>query len=1413
MKIVVSEGGSYIELVDAAQSDQISKLTELLANLFAEILKLDSVGPTDDFFALGGTSISAMRLMAQLSTRLGETYPISAILCDPSPSAIAAAITACEKDLLTIVHQPEIQTAPVSIGQKEIWIAHEREPESAAYNVAFALDIGGDLNIPALQEGWNYILEKHAVLRTRISRNKADPIQIIESEITVPLGIEKIPEASDEELDAVLSEHSQRPFNIEAAPLVRSNLFVLGETRSVLLIVFHHMIIDEWSIGIILDDLAHFYREYPNNAKNQATEIQNGEASNPLFFVDFARWQTKAIRSGMMEQQLDYWSNVLTGATPEIALPRDLVSLDNPGSQGDSVNIAIPEILSERIRELARNAHISEFTWVLSAVAAYLYRISNQADFVIGTPFAARSIPAVQNIVGYFLNTLPLRFRVDGRQTFSEFSHETQSNVHDAMENSDVPYSHLIETLRPTRDKFARPFFQVLFANNEDLASDLDFPGLELRQHPVNVHSSKTDLTILTTLSEGIFKAKFEFNTSVFNRATAESMAEAFRTFIIDLVALPEGSISGFQLMSDEDQERLYAQQNNNKQDYPKDLCIPALFDEVAENRPTCLALKFGDVDVTYGELKSESEHVARLVAQSGIAASSNIAITLPRGPSLIAAMLGVLRAGCTYVPLDPSYPVERLEFMLADSKVKGLIGELPFDQSQLQISPEVIKYNGTVTAGSKPDFVTILSKIDPDHPAYVMYTSGSTGRPKGVVVTHRNITSLLKNVDFVDLSPESRILQISSTSFDASTFEIWGPLLNGGVCVLLQEKQISIDAIKNVVEDHNINCMFITTALFNTLIDIDPSALNGVEQILFGGEAASTSRAAKALHALPNARISNIYGPTENTTFSTCHPLSRENTLPSQIPIGRPISNRSAYILMPDGSPAPFGMPGELFVGGDGVAKGYLNQPKLTAEKFVDNSICDARDTRFYRTGDICRMSRNGIIDFIGRADDQLKIRGHRIELGEIEECLVSFKGISQAVVAPRQTPANETVLSAYVVAATSESDLLQHEIVEHVRRYLPSYMVPSSITEIAKVPLGPTGKIDRNALPHPETEQAKSNGPSEPLQSDLERGMAAVWSNVLSVNNVGVNDSFFSLGGTSLIALGLISEMERQLGLQIELNDIFAFPSIRELLANRKPDMDSLRAVMVPLNTKIEGRPLFCLSSIGNYQELGYALDGRVRILGVFVAKENQLLKQFEFASERQTVTISLEELVEEYCEAIIKQQPEGPYRVAGLSFGGVLAYEVAKSLIARGHGVESVLFFDTVLPRKGIWWSLKHLKTIFKPVAEYLGIGRKGTQEPHGSGANIKTIYSAINAAYTKALEEYKPEPSLIDSRVLFIKAADTQLRPDVDVDYGWDKEIFSNFEIVACPGAHLTLLRNENVELVSDIVAKELGNESA
>ncbi|HEU4711739.1 MAG TPA: amino acid adenylation domain-containing protein [Pyrinomonadaceae bacterium] len=1027
---------------------------------------------------------------------------------------------------------------PLSFAQQRLWFLDQLEPGLVAYNMPAAVRLVGSLDVAVLTWSLNEIVRRHESLRTTFDSVAGQPVQVISPtlELSIPvIDLTGLPDdARDAEAMRLSREEAQRPFDLIHGPLIRALLLRLHSEEHVLVLTMHHIVSDGWSQGVLKTELGALYGS--NGPSLPQLAIQ---------YADFAHWQRGWLQGAELDRQLAYWRKAMSGAPPAVDLPTDGARPPRLDYRGATFLFELSAELAESLNALSRGEGATLFMTLLAAFKALLWRYTGQTDIVIGTPVANRNREELEGLIGFFVNTLALRTDLSGDPTFRDLLQRVREVALGAYAHQDLPFELLVEELQPVRDLSRNPIFQIVFDLQSAPPSALTLPGLTLQPHEFTADTTRFDLELhLTSTGETILGA-LVYSTNLLSEATVRQLADRYRMFLEAVVSDPGQRLSRINLLTSGERDQLLTFPSSSGTSRSSS-CIPDLFETWATRTPDKTALAFGDERLSYDELNRRANQLAHHLIAYGAGDETRIGIHCERSIEMIVAILGVLKAGATYVPLDPSYPDQRLLWILEDAAVQLVLSvstlhdELPAHRAPVILLDSdwpLIAANNEENHGQR---------ITPDHLAYIVYTSGSTGTPKGVAVPHRGVVRLVNGNNYASFGPDEVFLQFAPLAFDASTFEIWGSLLNGAQLVLMPSGVASLSDLGRALLDHRVTTLWLTAGLFHQMVDEQLESLAGLRQLLAGGDVLSPSHVKRFVTAVPSCKLINGYGPTENTTFTCCYPMDHQTELSGSVPIGRPITNTQVFILDQQLQLSPPGMTGELYAGGDGLARGYHGRADVTAEQFIPHPFSTTPGARLYRTGDRARYLADGNIEFLGRADEQVKIRGYRIELGEIETVLTRAPGVQQAAVAVRDYGAGDKRLIAYVVG-----DVVTDKLQKNLRAVLPDYMVPSTFVMLNQLPLTPNGKVDRRALLAREENETPSRPAQATLRTPVEELLAGIWADVLKVDHVSGSDNFFELGGHSLLVTRLVSRAQAHFGMELPLKLFFESATLAQQAA----------------------------------------------------------------------------------------------------------------------------------------------------------------------------------------------------------------------------------------------------------------------
>ena len=1128
-------------------------IEEMLAGIWANILRVEQVGIHDNFFELGGHSLLAAQIIARMRDSLGVELPFSRLLEFPTVAGLVKIVEEARKHQvrpLALPVQPisRNQTIPLSFSQEQLWFLHQLTPEEPVYNEPCTIRLQGAINIDALEKALNEIIKRHESLRTRFITVDGQPVQAIAPPDTFNLPVVDLrvfpQELREAEALQIATKEAKLLFDLTTSPLLRATLMQLGDFDYRLFLTFHHIITDGVSIySVFLKELAALYEAFSTGRLSPLAPL-------PVQYADFAVWQRQWLTQEILESQLDYWKQQLADL-PVLQLPLDRPRPKKGTFRGARQCLVLSFDLTQALKTLSQQEGVTLYMTLLAAFKTLLYRYTGQDDIVVGTFSANRNRPELEGLIGCFLNTLVLRTDMSGTPSFRELLKRVRQVTLGAYAHEDLPFEKLVQTLQPERNLSQNPLFQVAFAPQPPMPSLNS--GWTINQLDIQTDTAKFDLSLdVEERPEGII-GRLEYNTDLFDANTISRMIGHFQTLLEAIVANPEQRVSELPLLTEAERQQLLVEWNNTFAEYPQDKCIHQLFEAWAQQQPDAVALVKENQQLTYGELNRRANKIAHYLQSLGVGSEVLVGLCVERSFEMIVGLLGILKAGGAYVPLDPAYPSERLAFMLEDTSVSVLLTQVRLVESLPQHQARVLCLDRDWEVIAQHSEENPTSGVTPDNLAYLMYTSGSTGKPKGVSVIHQGVVRLVKETNYANLRAEEVFLQLAPISFDASTFEIWGSLLNGARLVVMPPHTPSLQELGQALRQYQITTLWLTAGLFHLMVEEQLEDLKNLRQLLAGGDVLSVPHVKKVLQELKGCILINGYGPTENTTFTCCYPITEPSLVGNTVPIGRPIANTQVYLLDDQLQPVPIGVPGELYIGGDGLARGYLNRPDLTALAFIPNPFSDKPGARLYKTGDLARYLADGNIEFLGRVDNQVKIRGFRIELGEIEAALLQHPDVREAVVIVREDIPGDKRLVAYVVPKVEAVQEAALPTVGELRSFLlaklPDYMVPGAFVFLEAMPLTPNGKIDRRALPAPDTSHRELEDKFVAPNTPTEEILAAIWAEVLGLQLVSINDNFFELGGHSLLATQIISRIREAFSIELPLRHLFEAPTIASL------------------------------------------------------------------------------------------------------------------------------------------------------------------------------------------------------------------------------------------------------------------------
>jgi amino acid adenylation domain-containing protein len=1038
----------------------------------------------------------------------------------------------------------------LSYAQQRMWFFDQIEPDNPFYNNAITLSFNGLLDVTNLELSLKALVQRHETLHTNFKAIAGMPVQVITPIQAINLSVVDLQGLDTDrqsiEVKQLIRTEAQKPFNLSTGALWRTKLLKLSEESHILIFTIHHIIFDGWSMGVLINDLTSFYEAFCNQAAPALPVLT-------VQYADFAEWQHQWLQGARLASQLDYWKRQLDGALPILDLPSDHPRPSVQTYRGAVTSFQCDRNLTQQLGALSQRSGVSLFMTLFTAFTVLLYRYSGQQDLVIGSPIANRHHVEIENLIGFFANTLPLRIKVDNNPTFEKLLTQVQEIILEAYSHQSLPFDLLVDELKTERHLSHNPIVQVMFAFQNSPLPSIKLPNLEISQTvSFDSGSVRFDLEMHLWESPDGLRGDVVYSTDLFESETIQRLIGHFQTLLEGIVSNPQQRVAELPILTEIEKQKILIEWQQTQTAYPRDKNIHQLFEEQVVKTPDAIAIVFGDRQLTYQELNQRSNQLAHHLQKLNISSDVLVGIYIERSIEMVVGLLGILKAGGAYVPLDPSYPQERLDYMIENAKVPVVLTLEKF-LSKLSHVGKTISLDMDWQNLSQESDRNPTSSSTCKHLAYVEYTSGSTGKPKGVCIEHQSVVRLVKNTNFHNFTADEVYLQLAPISFDASTFEIWGSLLNGAKLAIMPINTPSLEDLGKAIREYKVTTLWLTTGLFNLMVDERLEDLRSLRYLLTGGDALSVPHVHQFLKKIETCRLVNCYGPTENTTFTTCaHLKSGSTQLGISVPIGKPISNTQVYILNSSLQPLPIGVAGELYIGGDGLARGYLHNPILTSDKFIQNPFNSSSSEYLYKTGDLAKYLSDGNIDFLCRIDFQVKIRGFRIELTEIESILIQHPDIREVVVIAIEDQLGNKQLVAYVVpeAPASDNKPLSTAILRaSLREKVPDYMIPSTFVILDAIPLNPNGKLDRKNLPALTVEVLRGDQAFVTPINPTETLMANVWSQVLGLEQVGVNDNFFDIGGNSLLVIQVHNQLQQILNRDISIVDLFRYTTIKAL------------------------------------------------------------------------------------------------------------------------------------------------------------------------------------------------------------------------------------------------------------------------
>jgi amino acid adenylation domain-containing protein len=1300
----------------------------------------------------------------QIGTRINTCDSISR-----RPMAESTPLTATEESV--IPRRTNSRPCLLSLAQQRLWFLNQLRPDDALHNIFVAVRLEGTLDGSTLRAALEAIVVRHESLRTTIvALGGKPPQQVIAERQTVELrvidlsGLPPSERAGEARRQAIAE--ARRPFDLAHGPLYRFGLYRLGEAEHVLVLGMHQIVADQWSVRLLLQELATLYEAFSSGQPSPLATL-------PIQYADFAIWQRDQVPGERLQAQLSYWKQQLSGL-PALELPTDRPRPPLQSCRGARQHMLVPQAVARGLAHLSHREGATLFMTLLAAFRCLLHRYTGQEDFAVGSPIAGRNRVEIEGLIGCLANTLVLRTDVSGNLPFRELLRREREVTRSAHAHAELPFAKLVEELHPERSLSQSPLFQVTFQLRDE--KDVELSGLKTELFDMDIGVSSFDLAWeVAENSEGL-SCQAEYNTDLFDSATITRMLGHYQTLLQAIVADPDRPVSHLPLLTEAERHQLLVEWNDTSADFPENACLHELFEIQVERTPDAVAAVFEDQQLTYRELNTRANKIAHYLQSLGVGSETLVAICLERSLEMVVGILGILKAGGAYVPLDPAYPQQRLMFILQDIQTPVLLTQGALREARPESAAQVLCLDTDGHVIDQQSGANPTSGVTADNLAYVIYTSGSTGQPKGVMIQHRALVNHMHWVQSAfPFSESDRELQQTPFTFDVSVWEFFAPLLCGARLILARPDGHRDSAyLVTVIAQHGITSIQLVPSMLRMLVD-EPGfrACTSLRRVFCGAEALPVELAERLL-AILDVELVNVYGPTETCIDATYWRCRRGQPT---VFIGRPLANTQTYILDWHGQPVPIGVPGELYVGGAGLARGYLNRPELTEEKFVPHPFDRKPGSRLYRTGDRARYRPDGNIEFLGRIDYQVKLRGFRVELGEVEAVLSQHPAVQETVVVVREDSPGDKRLVAYVVPDPSRAPEVG-ELRGFLKQKLPEYMTPSAFVLLDALPLTTSGKVDRLRLPAPDGARTELQSGYVAPRNVVEERLVKLWQDVLGIDRISVTDNFFDLGGHSLLAVRLFVKIERSLARSLPLASIFEAPTVEQLAARIGAASPSATSgCVVVLQGAGTKPPLFCLAGLHGH---AFRFRHLVRPLGVDQPLYGLQYPGLDGQSEPLT---KVEDIAAELIQHIRQVQPQGPYYLSGYSFGGLVAYEIAQQLTAQDQPVGMLAFFDTLAP------------DLYDAAARSKEEMERADHSPD-AGSSLLNWLDRVTMANNHAADCYVPQP--YPGRVVLFRAAEPWDETEPGSEHnddpcnGWGDLVRGGLEVHVVPGDHYKIL---------------------
>ncbi|ARU63054.1 hypothetical protein CBW65_20300 [Tumebacillus avium] len=1408
---------------------------QLLADIWRDVLQLERVGLHDHFFEAGGHSLLAMQVIARIRQVCQAELPLRTVFECPTLEQLAGRIDEAHSreqtvNELPLPKAPRDVSLPLSFSQQRLWFIDQLEPNSSVYNIPISVRLNGRFDAEILKRSFAELLRRHESLRTNVITRDGVGEQVIRgtAELELPFhDISQLPEGErDAQLLRLLADVVQQPFSLADDLLIRAALIRTGTDEHVVAVTMHHIISDGWSLGLFIREMGQLYNAFAKGEESSLAEL-------PYQYADYAVWQREWLQGDEREKQLRYWTDRLSGKIPVLELPTDHPRKAAVSYAGTTETISLPHELVQTLEALTQQSGATLYMTLLAAFNTLLYRYAGQTDIILGTPVAGRTRSEWEGLIGFFVNTLALRTDLSGNPTFRELLGRVKEVSLGAFAHQDLPLEELIDELQLDRDLSRNPLFQVMFVmQNMPPLPRQGEDELELEALEVERGTSKFDLTLTIIPTGEGWAASFEYKTSLFTRATIRRMCGHLLMLLQGIADNPDQTLDDLPILSAEEEQRILIEWNDTAVPFPDDKVLHELFEEQVQRTPDNIAAVYDGNTLTYAELDRRANQLARHLQTYGVGPDVAVGVCVERSLELVIALVGILKAGGAYLPIDTEAPSERIAQVLDDAQapvvlaLENMRGTLP-TKSAAQLYLDTDWHLIAEQADTKPH-----SGVTPDHLVSIYYTSGSTGKPKGVANPHRGwVNRMCWMQRQHGLQAHESVLQKTTLTFDDAAVEFYWPLMVGAKIVLLPPKlHRDPRAILDAAVEHGVAVLQFVPSMLAMVIDSitpeDRAALNTVRVVVSSGEALRAELVRQFLEKMPG-HLHNTWGATEVSIDSTIRTCTWDDVQEGEIvSVGRPIDNNTCYVLDRNMRPVPVGVAGDLYLGGIGLARGYFNNPERTAMAFLPNPF--APGELLYKTGDRGYFKPDGQIKFLGREDDQIKIRGMRVELGEIESVLDLHDAVKSCVVAAHEYTPGDKRLAAYVVLHDTAGVTTQ-ELRAFLKAKLPDYMVPPFLLTLDRLPLTANGKVDRKALPLPGDLDFERDTAFVAPTSAAEAKLAAIWEELLDIRPVGIKDNFFSLGGHSILAVRLMSRVQQEFGRQVPLAALFQEGTVEALALLLQEQAEQREASpLVPIKTDGDKTPLFLFHpGTGNvlaYYGLARALPEDQQVYGLQVP-----------ALEADVPVLDrVEELAASYLHWMQSVQPQGPYLLGGWSFGGLLAYEVAQQLRTAGETVELLAMFDAAVPlptpeeqllseaefsvsycqnmaeRLKLDLSVKGIEldphNIEAALRDFLELGKEHNILPHDFGYEQFRRLLRVSAANERASGSYQPTPYPGD--MTLFRAAEQPAEAERQAALGWEMLVQGRLDVHEVPGDHDTIVLPPHVQTLAEQLSAAL-----